>query len=158
MGLDMYIEKNYDFFYNEASATINLGDGGGIVIPRIESAKEEAMYWRKAHHIHNWFVKNVQDGVDDCREYVVLKEDFEKLLNDINSILKIKDKKERAVIAGGIFPLSDGIFFGNNIVHEYYWDYLEYTKVGVKKILADMERHESEDPRYDIYYTYQSSW
>jgi hypothetical protein len=34
-------------------------------------------YWRKANHIHNWFVKNVQNAEDDCRDYYVSRENLE---------------------------------------------------------------------------------
>lgn len=29
----------------------------------------EVAYWRKANHIHNWFVQNIQDGIDDLLDY-----------------------------------------------------------------------------------------
>ena len=35
---------------------------------------EEVAYWLKANHIHNWFVQNLQDGVDEC-QYVFVEED-----------------------------------------------------------------------------------
>lgn len=42
---------------------------------------DQVGYWRKANHIHNWFVENVQDGEDDCRYHgEVTKEDLEELL------------------------------------------------------------------------------
>jgi hypothetical protein len=40
---------------------------------------EEVMYWRKANQIHKWFVDNVQDGVDDCKEYWVSEEKLQEL-------------------------------------------------------------------------------
>ena len=40
---------------------------------------KELAYWRKAYPIHNWFVKNVQHNIDDCRWHKVKKEDLQKL-------------------------------------------------------------------------------
>ena len=36
-------------------------------------------YWRKANAIHQWFVDNCQDGVDDCGSYMVDREKLEEL-------------------------------------------------------------------------------
>lgn len=49
---------------------------------------EEVGYWRKANAIHNWFVENVQEGIDDCGEYIVEKEDIEDLLETCKNVLK----------------------------------------------------------------------
>ena len=36
-------------------------------------------YWRKANHIHGWFVKNVQGGKDNCEEYSVSRKQLDLL-------------------------------------------------------------------------------
>ena len=38
-------------------------------------------YWRKANQIHDWFVRNVQSGEDNCRDYHVSREKLEELKN-----------------------------------------------------------------------------
>ena len=58
MGLDMYL-----IGYNSKN------DLHGVSIA----------YWRKANAIHWWFVQNVQNGIDDCREYVVTKAQLKEL-------------------------------------------------------------------------------
>ena len=45
-----------------------------------KNARSEIMYWRKANQIHNWFVINVQNKLDDCGNYEVTKEALETLL------------------------------------------------------------------------------
>lgn len=83
MGLDMYLSaKKYMSRYfdptdSQKIATINElfgiegnedGDyGAQEVIFRVA-------YWRKANQIHDWFVKNVQDGIDECQEAYVPRE------------------------------------------------------------------------------------
>ena len=47
----------------------------------------EIGYWRKANAIHKWFVDNVQNGVDDCGEYKVTKEQLIQLHNACNDVL-----------------------------------------------------------------------
>lgn len=36
-------------------------------------------YWRKANAIHNWFVENIANGVDECQEIYVTIEDLHNL-------------------------------------------------------------------------------
>jgi len=36
-------------------------------------------YWRKFYELHNWFVGEVQNGDDDCRQYDVDREALETL-------------------------------------------------------------------------------
>jgi hypothetical protein len=36
-------------------------------------------YWRKAHDVHDWFVRNVQGGVDECKPAPVRREELEEL-------------------------------------------------------------------------------
>jgi len=39
----------------------------------------ELGYWRKANAIHAWFVKNVQNGIDECQEANVTREQLTEL-------------------------------------------------------------------------------
>jgi len=89
MGLDMYLTaKRYIYDYD---------DGGKALRDQLEDLKVngmtvkelsyEAGYWRKANHIHKWFVDNVQGGVDNCAEYLVSVADLEKLLALVNEVL-----------------------------------------------------------------------
>ena len=75
MGLDMFLEKHV----KPTKATTD-----DEIIQAIRNSKiegEEIGYWRKANQIHNWFVENVQNGVDNCEYFIVKKEQLEKLLN-----------------------------------------------------------------------------
>lgn len=106
----------------------------------------EVGYWRKANHIHGWFVRNVQDGVDDCGEYEVTKEDLEKLLAECEFVLENKDK------AAEILPTESGFFFGGTDYDERYFRDIEDTIAQVEKILNDWSTswHET--------IVYQASW
>ena len=115
---------------------------------------KELMYWRKANQIHNWFVKNCQNGVDDCERYVItvanlktLKELCEKILTmtEIKQELRptypngwfsepvhvMKDVRllteEGMKFASEHLPSRSGFFFGNTDYDDnYVWD-LENT-------------------------------
>ena len=129
-------------------------------------------YWRKANAIHKWFVDNVQDGVDDCAEHYVSREQLQELLELVIEVLKHADKgepvKERGwdgreyddypnakvdiEAAKAMLPSQEGFFFGS---YEYDWSYiydLENTRDQLTAILADKKL----DKSFDFYY--RSSW
>ena len=71
MGLDMYlygVKSNYwlhDYNIGQVKTVIEVG------------------YWRKANQIHNWFVENIQNGIDDCDYHrEVREEDLRELPED----------------------------------------------------------------------------
>lgn len=80
---------------------------------------EEVGYWRKANQIHNWFVENVQDGIDDCSYHnEVTKEILEELLDICQRVL---DGCELVKTAAEIAKL-DHIHVLIYIGREVYWD------------------------------------
>ena len=55
---------------------------------------KELMYWRKANQIHNWFVQNCQNGVDDCEYYAITVADLLKLKEVCEKILTMTEKRK----------------------------------------------------------------
>ena len=55
---------------------------------------KELIYWRKANQIHNWFVQNYQNGVDDCGRYVITVNDLMKLKELCEKILTMTEKRK----------------------------------------------------------------
>ena len=100
MGLDMYLYKN--------SSKYRMKDGSlaegmeNVEFDRFGCTNRvtivsNVMYWRKANAIHDWFVQNVQSGVDDCNEYDVSKEDIRKLIGCCQDVLNLVDGMELTV-------------------------------------------------------------
>ena len=112
----------------------------------MSTIEEEAGYWRKSNAIHGWFVDNVQEGVDDCKQYYVSQEKLEELLGLVKQVLTNPDK------ASQILPVREGFFFGNYDPEEGYdtW-YFEDMKE-TKKILEAALKEKDAD------FYYQSSW
>ena len=152
MGLDMYLSakkelSNYNFCSNAEKAKfkkvaevfsdeMQLDEGCTLVVTL------PIGYWRKANHIHNWFVENIQDGEDNCQSSYVSKEKLKELLEICQEVLANKDKAEE------LLPGSTGFFFGNDAYDEWYFTDIENTIDILEKALN------LED--YSIYY--QSSW
>lgn len=145
MGLDMYLFAKRFMWYNED----DLKDGVTKVfkdLPDGVTAKEvqfEVGYWRKANHIHKWFVDNVQEGKDDCEYYYVSKDDVAKLLETCRAVLNDR------TLAGKLLPTQSGFFFGGTEYDDYYFEDIELTV----KIL---ERAQAMPDGFDL--EYHSSW
>lgn len=98
-------------------------------------------YWRKANHIHGWFVDNVQAGEDNCEEYYVSRRGLTDLRDACQQAINTQDPD--------ILPRVAGFFFGSDEIDEYYWDQLKDTIKQINKVLSLPD---------DIGLYYQSSW
>ena len=119
--------KQWDFQKDEDKHKVTVERGGKkhptIKTSRISEVVEQVGYWRKANQIHRWFVDNVQDGVDDCKEYMVEKGQLKLLLDICINIkdLYAKDKEKFEEYAKEHLPTQQGFFFGQ---YEYGDDYM----------------------------------
>ena len=86
MGLDMYLNRKK--YVGGYKVSITKSGNGTEDIDKVQYLIIEAGYWRKANAIHKWFVENVQDGEDDCKEYYVDENDLKKLLDVVNRVLE----------------------------------------------------------------------
>jgi hypothetical protein len=119
-------------------------------------------YWRKANAIHAWFVKNVQDGVDECQESYVDREKLKELLDLCEEVLASIEtvparvdvgteysggkatrltKEGKAVkdpsVAMEKLPSQSGFFFGGTAYDEYYIEDLKETVRQIKPLLSN---------------------
>lgn len=164
MGLDMYLTKHTyvgaEYEHKEVRGTIDITMKGvpvNINFNRVQSIVEKVGYWRKANQIHQWFVENIQGGEDDCREYSVSREQFQSLLEDVNTVLNAKDTPDQVGAIEDLLPPQAGCFFGSTEIDEWYWSDLEQTKKIVQNILVEMDEDEQNGEAWVTYY-YQSSW
>ena len=155
MGLDMYLSvRKYASEYSGDVSKENIEEairlfgfnpsevGSGYAAAEL---KLTAIYWRKANAVHNWFVKNVQDGTDDCGSYSVSTEKLLELQSDCEVVLAFPEK------AQSVLPTSSGFFFGGTEFDEWYFSGLQHTRDKIKAILTD--------PAFKgCDFEYQSSW
>lgn len=118
-------------------------------------------YWRKANHIHNWFVANVQDNEDDCDYHnEVTKENLEELLQICNTVLNSCELVEAQVqngetykdgewipimedgylvkdptIAEELLPTQSGFFFGDTSYDKWYVEDIKETIQIIENVL-----------------------
>jgi hypothetical protein len=160
MGLDMYLKgKRYLSSYNDQDKPVknavnkavfgedfeldtSVDSDRQIVINQVEA---EVAYWRKANAIHQWFVDNVQEGVDECQESYVTREQLQELLDICNQVLANKKK------AAELLPPQAGFFFGSTIIDDWYMNDVQFTADRLTELLTDEKwKH------WDFYY--QASW
>lgn len=153
MGLDMYLYKkhyvkNWDYMSDNEKHTISIKKGkkklDHIKPDRICYVMEQVMEWRKFNALHKWFVDNVQEGIDDCKECFVDESDLKMLLETLTYVYENKDSAET------ILPTAQGFFFGSDEIDEYYWEEVKSTIIQLKDLLE-------EDNKGASFY-YRSSW
>lgn len=180
MGLDMYLTrkryvKGWDSLPEDQKYQVIIRRGNkDIDSSKVSRIEEEVGYWRKANAIHGWFVTNVQEGEDDCKEYYVDEDQLQELLDTVNKVLenselvdgkvhtgtsyqngeKIEQFEDGKVIkdpttAKELLPTTEGFFFGGTEYDEYYYQGL----VDTKKIIEDALKNESGGEYY-----YQANW
>lgn len=154
MGLDMYLTgKRYMSKYfdkEDEQRIVKVNEVFGV--EGVEDADYGAVevsfrvaYWRKANAIHDWFVKNAQEGVDECQEAWVSREQLQELIDICKQIIADTSKAEE------LLPTRSGFFFGNTDYDDWYIGQLQYTVERFEKILKDPALQ-----KCDFYY--QSSW
>lgn len=160
MGLDMYLYKQKKENRENETAVV--------------------AYWRKANQVHNWFVTNVQNGVDNCEPHPVTEQDIVKLLNICNQILeldinyeeqmteigvsfkdgkrepimdfvKVIDNEEVVEAMHNLLPTADGFFFGSTDYDEWYVEDIKNTVEQLNHILEETDFKTEE-------LFYNSSW
>lgn len=148
MGLDMYLKRKVyvgaEYEHNNVDGVIFITREGkklDINFNKVSYIEETAGYWRKANHIHNWFVENAQNGMDDCNEYYVSDDNIKDLKKLCETVLLNKDKAEE------LLPCTSGFFFGDQDYDEWYFDSLKETIT----ILSAIEGKSGE-------FYYHSSW
>ena len=182
MGLDMYLTKKIyiggQWDHSNVKGIIEIESEGKLIKIEPKEIEEICVHlgtWRKANHIHKWFVDHCQDGEDDCREAYVSEEDLNTLLDDCKTVLRESKLEKGKVVqhytvgenckmipsfidgkvigdnttAKEILPTQSGFFFGSEDYNEWYLQDIEYTIGVIEKALSD-KRHGS------IYY--KSSW
>jgi outer membrane protein OmpA-like peptidoglycan-associated protein len=157
MGLDMYLSarkyvSGYEFDKApEQQAYADVLTASGLTKKDIEFGNPSAYilvsvgYWRKVNSVHNWFVKHVQDGVDECQKAYVSREQLAELLQACETVIADATKAEE------LLPPQAGFFFGSTDLDEYYYQDLKRTAKMLKRILTS-------DRLKDFDFEYQSSW
>ena len=161
MGLDMYLTKKtyvkqWDHQSPEEKFEVNVTKGGTpyneIKSSRVKYIEEEVGYWRKANAIHKWFVDNVQEGEDNCKEYYV---DVDDMMNLLDVCKQVKADSSKAEI---LLPPQSGFFFGGTEIDEYYMQDIDYTITLLEGLLKETNKTKDGKEYFTGEIYYQASW
>lgn len=181
MGLDMYLyEDEYVSEYSNKERYAAVCEALGRTDESI-SISYTVGYWRKANQIHQWFVQNVQDGVDECQKSYVSKDKLKELYDACKQVVDGATTEEGNVhtgwsvgaegktdhyavgqvltdeavqLAEKVLPTASGFFFGGTGYDEWYLQDLKDT-------MAILEKVRNEDGTFGrpgMSYYYRSSW
>jgi hypothetical protein len=187
MGLDMYLSAS---FYcggwdhipaeqrkpfdqvTEALGIRHLVDDGSPSL----TVDVHVGYWRKANQIHQWFVSNVQGGVDECQRAYVERDRLSELRDACKRVLNLSELAPGTINNGKLYkdgewhqltepglivvnpelaqehlPTQSGFFFGSTDYDQYYIYDLTNTIEIIDRCLASTALDEAT-------FYYQSSW
>ena len=162
MGLDQYLTAkkyvskwNYSNNYKDKNITQEYQDLLPMDAPDITkygqfagiSVAYPAGYWRKANAIHNFFVREVGEGVDECQEMLVERFVLAELRYRCARVLESDNMEEKAQEIG--LETVSGFFFGDNEYTDWYKEDLKLTIEIIDHVLALPEE-------YSLHY--QASW
>lgn len=92
MWLDMYAEERHYISRHSKNETLieEIWDKNYELLANrwFNYIFKQSMYWRKAYWIHDYFVDNLQEWSDDCKDYYIPERIMKDLLNRIKKILK----------------------------------------------------------------------
>lgn len=169
MGLDMYLEirKNEyrSKYHKDKGSRLKLEYPKDITefIPNLtdltisRKTNYEVGYWRKANHIHNWFIQNCADRdecgdpIDDCRPIEITVDKLEELLETCKKVLADHS------LASTLLPTRSGFFFGPTDYDDYYFKDIEDTIEIIEPVLK-FAKHKLEIKDYVWEVYYQASW
>lgn len=154
MGLDMYVTAKRYLWETGDTGDKEIAEAIGKQFPemtgyRVNQVEAEVMYWRKANAIHAWFVKHIQDGVDECQESYIDPKQLYELQTICRTVLEDRSR------APELLPAQAGFFFGGTDYNEWYFDCVTRTL----KWLDGLLFKDTFDPKFsgwDFYY--RASW
>jgi hypothetical protein len=127
MGLDSYLYRR---------GKTKKGKILNAMKPKDEYGYEEEIgYWRKANHIHRWFVDKCGKGIDECQDIICPKKQLEKFLK----ILKKVKQEHKRIVSKKLLPTASGFFFGSTAYDNYYYENVEDAIKIIKKVLEETD-------------------
>ena len=164
MGLDMYFyarKTTYKSFSKwdepdsagEANYPEDLKTFSDYIYDRnFKSVQTETSYqigyFRKFNALHSYIVKTFANGIDDCQDIILYKEDVEQIKKVLDEVLNAHQQVEKAK---ELLPTQSGFFFGGTDYDEYYFEDV--------KVAADLMQSLLDNFDFDKYQLiYEASW
>lgn len=75
-------------------------------------------YFRKFNALHSYIVKTFANGVDNCQDIILYKEDVEKIKKVLDDVLEANTEEK----AKELLPTQSGFYFGGTDYDEFYFE------------------------------------
>ncbi len=164
MGLDMYFyarKTTYKSFSkwdnsdraNEVNYPEDLKTFSDYIYDRnFKSVQTEISYqigyFRKFNALHSYIVKTFADGIDNCQDIILYKEDVEQIKKVLDDVLNAHQQVEKAK---ELLPTQSGFFFGGTDYDEYYFEEAKVAADLMQKLLDNFDFE-----NYQL--IYEASW
>jgi len=152
MGLGMYLTRRkyvgakWEHRNVNGKIEIKIGDKElPVDFKKVSYIIEDVGYWRKANEIHKWFVDNVQNGVDDCKEYYVELDKLQELLNLCKEVYKEPTRAKELLPVQGSYEYN-----------EWYFQDIKSTIDMLEELIQEEMKSRDNGIYNEIYY--QASW
>ena len=93
-------------------------------------------YFRKFNALHSYIVKTFANGIDNCQDILLYKEDVEKIKKVLDDVLNVHQQAEKAK---EILPTQSGYFFGGTDYDEFYFDEVKVAADLMQKLLNNFD-------------------
>ena len=163
MGLDMYFyarKTTYKSFSKqdepdsagEANYPEDLKTFSDYIYDRnFKSVQTETRYqigyFRKFNALHSYIVKTFADGIDNCQDIILYKEDVEQIKKVLDNVLKANTEEK----AKDILPTQSGFFFGSTDYDEFYFEDVKDAADLMQNLLDNFDFE-----KYQV--IYEASW
>lgn len=163
MGLDMYFyarKTTYKSFSkwdnperaNEVNYPEDLKIFSDYIYDRnFKSVQTETSYqigyFRKFNALHSYIVKTFADGIDNCQDIYLYKEDVEQIKKILDDVLEANTEEK----AKELLPTQSGFFFGGTDYDEYYFEDVKDAADLMQNILDNFDFE-----NYQL--VYEASW
>lgn len=164
MGLDMFLKiRKEEFYATNFEDKVEYPKDITDFIPNLNSltisrdTDYKVGYWRKANHIHNWFIQNCArtddygNPIDDCRPIKIPAYKLEELLETCKKVLANHS------LAKSLLPTAKGFFFGSTEYDDCYFCDIKDTIEIIEPVLK-FAKHKEENEEYMWGVIYQASW
>ena len=164
MGLDMYFyarKTTYKSFSkwdnsdraNEVNYPEDLKTFSDYICNRnFKSVQTETIYqigyFRKFNALHSYIVKTFANGIDNCQDIILYKEDVEQIKKVLDDVLNAHQQVEKAK---ELLPTQSGFFFGGTDYDEFYFEDVKVAADLMQSLLCNFD--------FDKYQLiYEASW
>ena len=104
-------------------------------------------YFRKFNALHSYIVKTFADGIDNCQDIYLYKEDVEQIKKILDDVLEANTEEK----AKELLPPQSGFFFGGTDYDEYYFEDVKDAADLMQNILDNFDFE-----NYQL--VYEASW